>query len=95
MIGDIIEVRGSANGLNSMIKGYHRSTRYQKLDGSSPKFLAMHELDSVTMGPEMKFVLGTEWAKKVLSKVTASSSEVWEYITELGKEGLTEAQLNF
>lgn len=55
----------------------------------------MHELDSVTMGPEMKLVLGTEWAKKVLSKVTASSNEVWEYITEFGKEGLTEAQLKF
>jgi hypothetical protein len=88
-------VEHEANNLDSMIKGYHRSTRYQKLDGSSPRFLAMHELDSVTMGPEMKLVLGTDWAKKVLSKVTASSSEVWEYITEFGKEGLTEAQLKF
>lgn len=89
------ELKMMANYANSMIKGYHRSTRYQKLDGSSPRFLAMHELDSFSNGPEMKLVLGTEWAKKVLSKVTASSSEVWEYITELGKDGLTETQLKF
>lgn len=78
-----------------MIKGYHRSTRYARLDGSNPKFLAMHELDSVTMGSEMKLVLGTEWAKKVLSKVTTSQSDVWEYIIELGKEGLSDAQMKF
>ncbi|KAE9971890.1 hypothetical protein BLS_003330 [Venturia inaequalis] len=79
----------------SMIKGYHRSTRYVKLDGSSPMFLAMHELDSVTVGPEMKLVLGTEWAKKVLSKVMTSQNDVWEYIIELGKDGLSEAQMRF
>lgn len=78
-----------------MIKGYHRSTRYVKLDGSSPRFLAMHEFDSVITGPEMKLVLGTEWARKVLSKVTASQSDVWEYIIELGKEGLSEEQMKF
>ncbi|TID13069.1 hypothetical protein E2P81_ATG09802 [Venturia nashicola] len=79
----------------SMIEGYHRSTRYAKMDGSNPKFLAMHELDSYTKGPGMGLVLGTEWAKKVLSTVTASQNDVWEYIVELGKEGLSEAQMRF
>lgn len=55
----------------------------------------MHELDAVSMGPEMGLVLGTEWAKKVLSTVTKSESEVWEYIIELGKEGLGEGGVRF
>lgn len=80
-----------------MIKGYHRSTRYTTLNNNTttPKFLAMHELDAVSMGPEMGLVLGTEWAKKVLSTVTKSESEVWEYIIELGKEGLGEGGVRF
>lgn len=81
-----------------MIKGYHRSTRYTTLNNnnnSTPQFLAMHELDAVSKGPEMGLVLGTEWAKKVLSTVTKSETDIWEYIIELGKEGLGEGGMKF
>lgn len=53
-----------------------------------PKYLAMHEFDTVSVPPEMKIVLGTEWSKKVLGGVKSASSDVWEYITEFGKAGI-------
>jgi hypothetical protein len=71
-----------------MLNGYRRSTRYQKLDGSTPKYLALHEFDTASVPPEMKLVLGTEWSKKVLGGVKSVSTDVWEYISEYGKVGI-------
>jgi hypothetical protein len=67
-----------------MLKDYRRSSRYQKLDGSSPKYLAIHEMDSNTPAPEMKIIMGTEWAKKIRGGAKASSLDRWEFISEHG-----------
>jgi len=69
----------------SMLNNYRRSTRYQKLDNSSPKYLAMHELDTPAFPPEIRLVLGTQWSKKNIGTARSFGSDTWEYITELGK----------
>lgn len=74
-----------------MLDGYRRSTRYQKLDGSTPKFLALHEFDTAAVPKEIRLVLGTEWSKKILGGATSSSSDVWEFIAEHGKSEVGEA----
>jgi len=71
-----------------MLKGYRRSTRFQKLDGSMPKYTALHEFDTAAVPPEMAIVLGTEWSKKILSGKVSASNDVWEFITEFGKSGV-------
>ena len=68
-----------------MLNGYRRSTRYQKLDGTIPRYLALHESDTAGTSPEMKIVLGTEWSKKIIGGAKVSSSDVWEYIWEFGR----------
>ena len=68
-----------------MLSRYHRSTRYQKLDGSVPRYLALYESDTAVMGPEMKIILGTEWSKKIIEGAKVSNSDVWEYVSEFGK----------
>jgi hypothetical protein len=72
-----------------MLDGYRRSTRYQKLDKSEPKYLAMHEFDTPAPPKNMRLVIGTEWAKKVLGKAQSSKSDMWEYISEFSKANKT------
>jgi hypothetical protein len=74
-----------------MLNGYRRSTRFQKLDGSSPKFITLHEFDTTTVPPEIRLVMGTEWSKKVTANTKASIRDRWEFISEYGKKGEGEA----
>jgi hypothetical protein len=71
----------------SMLGGYRRSTRFQKLDGSTPKYLAIHEFDTTSVPSEIRIVMGTEWAKKVVSAARYAGRDTWEYISETGKGG--------
>jgi hypothetical protein len=71
-----------------MLDGYRRSTRYQKLDGSAPKYLAMHEFDTTAVPPNMRLVIGTEWAKKVLGRAQSAKTDFWEYISEYSQSGV-------
>ena len=73
-----------------MLKGYRRSTRYQKLDRSSPRYLAMHEFDTTSVPPEIKIVMGTEWAKKIVGSAKAFGRDSWELISEFGKGSVGE-----
>jgi hypothetical protein len=73
-----------------MLTGYHRSTRFQKLDGSSPKYLAMHEFETTTLPPEIRIVMGTEWAKNITRGAKAFSTDRWEYISEFGSSTVGE-----
>jgi hypothetical protein len=75
----------------SMVKGYRRTTRYTKLDKSTPKYLAMHELDTMTIPPEFSLTVGTEWSKKVLGGLKSNTMERWEYISEFGTASLGQA----
>lgn len=68
-----------------MVKGYRRSTRYQKTDKSAPRYLAFHEFDSTALGPEFPKVLNTEWSKQILGNLTLSQMDRWEYVSEFGK----------
>lgn len=68
-----------------MLKGYRRSTRYEKLNKSSPRFLAMHELDTTSVAPEIKYVMGTTLAKKMVSTAKFAGRDTWELISEFGK----------
>jgi hypothetical protein len=70
--------------LNSMLRGYRRTTRYTKRNGAAPKYLAMHELDTPSMAPEINLVLGTEWSKKVIGGAKSTGFDMWEYIAEYG-----------
>jgi len=74
----------------SMLKGYRRSTRFQKLDRSSPRFLAIHEMDTTTVSPEIRIVMGTEWAKKVVGTAKFAGRDSWELISEFGKGSVGE-----
>jgi hypothetical protein len=67
-----------------MLKGYGRSTCYQKTDKSVPRYFAMHESDTTAVSPEIRIVLGTEWAKKIVAGPLASSRDSWELISEFG-----------
>jgi len=70
---------------SSMLKGYRRSTRYERMDAKLPRFLAMHEFDTPAVPPEMKLVLGTEWSKKIIGGAQAANNDIWSYISETGK----------
>lgn len=72
----------------SLLSGYRRSTRFQKADGSLPKYIALHEFDTSSIPPETSYVLGTEWSKKVLGGATSKALDVWEVISEYGKSGI-------
>ncbi|KAF2101990.1 hypothetical protein NA57DRAFT_73430 [Rhizodiscina lignyota] len=72
----------------SMCRGYHRSTRYKKLDGSKPRYLAIHEYETTDFpGDQLKVVVGTEWSKKVIKNSPIFDRNMWEYITEYRKGG--------
>lgn len=67
----------------SMCRGYNRSTRYKKLDGSEPRYLAIHEYATTDFpGDQLKVVVGTEWSQKVIKGAKAFVRDQWEYITE-------------
>lgn len=67
----------------SMCRGYNRSTRYKKLDGSEPRYFAIHEYATTDFpGDQLKIVVGTEWSQKVIKGAKAFVRDQWEYISE-------------
>jgi hypothetical protein len=74
-----------------MLNGYRRSTRYKKLDGSTPKYLAVHEFDTPAVPTDIKLVLGTEWSKRITGSAKVSIFDRWDFISEFGKSGQGES----
>ncbi|KAF4991534.1 hypothetical protein FDECE_14008 [Fusarium decemcellulare] len=82
----------------SMVSGYRRTTRYKLKEvpsysaakpGSVPKYLALHEYDSVDVPVEqIKLCIGTEWSKKVIGGSKSFIRDVWITIHEQGEEGV-------
>ncbi|KAF2457049.1 hypothetical protein BDY21DRAFT_363985 [Lineolata rhizophorae] len=74
----------------SMCDGYCRTTRYKKLDDSTPRYIALHEYESTAYPPkeQLKLVTGTEWSKKVIGTAKVFDRDVWEYVSEYSKEGV-------
>ena len=55
----------------AMCRGYRRSTRYKRLDGEKPRYLALHEYAckaSDLPGDQIKQVVSTEWSKKIIKE---------------------------
>lgn len=75
----------------SMCRGYERSTRYTKLDGSAPRFQNIHEYATTDFpNDQIKIVAGTEWAKQVASAAQKFELDRWEYISEYQTGGSPE-----
>lgn len=75
----------------SMCRGYRRTTRYKRLDGATPRFLALHEYacaPSEVPTDQIKQVTGTEWSKKIISEAKAFDRDVFELIQAQGDTGL-------
>lgn len=82
--GSLITV-GQHLDMFSMLPNYRRSTRYRSLDGSKPRWLAIHELDSSYVDPYVGEVLmGTELAHKVMDTVQIFDAANWAIIFEKG-----------
>jgi len=69
----------------SMLKNYRRSTRYRSADGSKPRWLAVHEFDSLDMDPyQGEVLMDTEMAKSVMVGIKTFDTVFWELIFEKG-----------
>lgn len=72
----------------SMVRGFRRSTRYRRLDGQPPRYLACHEYDTTDFPvDQVKLVTGTEWSKKILGAAKSFEGDVWEMIAVYGDSG--------
>ena len=70
----------------SLLPYYRRSTRYKSSDGSKPRFLAIHEMDSVDVDDfSSSVILGTEWSKKIIGSAKIFDSTSWTLLYEKGK----------
>lgn len=71
----------------AMCTGYLRTTRYQRIDGVSPRYLALHEW---ALAPEefptaqLKQVTSTEWSKKILGEAKVFERDLFELIEVQG-----------
>ena len=76
----------------AMCKGYRRSTRYKRLDGVEPRYLALHEWDCKPADlpkEQVEQVKQTEWSRKILAEARVFDRDVFELIEvqgDLGRE---------
>ena len=55
------------------------------MDGSKPRMLAVHELDSAELDPYMLDVLSnTEWAQKIRGTAESHEQGLWEFVGGTG-----------
>lgn len=72
----------------SMCRGYRRTTRYKRLDGEKPRYLALHEYDCSPQdlpAEQIKQVSETEWTKKILAEAKTFERDVFELIEVQGE----------
>ena len=73
----------------SMIPGYRRCTRYKRIDGQKPRYLAIHEYacrpDEIS-DEHIKQVSSTEWSAKIIGEAKALERDVYELIQVQGDE---------
>jgi hypothetical protein len=50
----------------------------------------MHEFDTTTIPPEIRIVMGTEWAKNMTRSAKAFSYDTWAFISEFGRSNVGE-----
>lgn len=75
----------------SMCTGYRRGTRYRRIDGKKPRFLAMHEYackPDELPNDQIEQVKATEWTKKIIGEAQIVERDVWELIEVQGDTSL-------
>ncbi|KAH8893088.1 hypothetical protein GQ53DRAFT_805884 [Thozetella sp. PMI_491] len=69
----------------SKLPGYRRTTRWKSSDGSKPRFLALHETDSVnTDSFASSALMSSDWAKQVISGAKVYDHDSYGLIFEKG-----------
>jgi hypothetical protein len=69
----------------SMTPVYRRTTRYMSADGSKPRWLAIHEMDSATIDSYAgEVMMNTEFTRSVMSGIKTFDPVNWEFIFEKG-----------
>ena len=71
----------------AMCEGYRRTTRYERVDGVRPRFLALHEwaCKPEDLPKEMvKQVAETEWSRKILGEAKVFDRDVFEIVEAQG-----------
>jgi hypothetical protein len=74
----------------AMCEGYRRTTRYQRVDGVKPRFLALHEWACAPENlpaEQVKQVATTEWSLKILKEAEVYDRDVYELIEAQGDLG--------
>lgn len=74
----------------AMCNGYRRSTRYKRIDGVEPRFLALHEWDcepEELPAGQVKQVTGTEWSRKILGEAKVFVRDVFVLVEQQGEIG--------
>lgn len=72
----------------AMCEGYRRSTRYERVDGVKPRFLALHEwaCKPEDLPDEMvEQVCETEWSRKILGEAKVFDRDIFELIEAQGE----------
>lgn len=71
----------------AMCKNYRRTTRYKRIDGAKPRFLALHEwacgAGELPAG-QVKQITETEWSRKVIGEAVVFERDVFELIQVQG-----------
>lgn len=71
----------------AMCAGYRRTTRYKRIDGVAPRYLALHEwacAPSERPMEQIAQVMSTEWSKKIIGEAKAFERDVFELIQAQG-----------
>lgn len=71
----------------AMCPGYRRTTRYKRIDGVVPRYLALHEWVSAPdeeRAEQIKQITSTEWSKKIIGGAKVFDRDVFELIQAQG-----------
>ena len=72
----------------AMCRGYRRTTRYRRLDGVKPQYLALHEYAceaSELPADQIKQVVATEWSQKIIKESPIFDRDVFSLIQAQGE----------
>jgi hypothetical protein len=73
-----------------MCTGYRRTTRYRRIDGVAPRYLALHEWackPGEMPAEQIKQVTSTEWSRKIIGEAQVFERDVFELVQEQGEVG--------
>jgi len=75
----------------AMCRGYRRTTRYKRIDGEKPRYLALHEYackPDEMPGDQLKQVVSTEWSQKIIKESSIFERDAFSLIHEQGDTAL-------